>query len=132
LSRRLLDVFIRFTLVIALVVLCYQVFSPFLSLMAWALILAVTLYPAHQMLAGRRRGRQGLSATLLVLAGLVLIVAPTALLLASLGDSVHQLVAGVRDNTLHVPAPPASVSEWPVVGRRCSRCGRRRIRICRP
>ena len=115
LSRRLLDVFIRFTLVIALVVLCYQVFSPFLSLMAWALILAVTLYPAHQMLAGRLRGRQGLSATLLVLAGLVLIVAPTALLLASLGDSAHQLVAGVRDNTLHVPAPPASVAEWPVV-----------------
>jgi predicted PurR-regulated permease PerM len=118
LSRRLLDVFIRFTLVIALVVLCYQVFSPFLSLMAWALILAVTLYPAHQMLAGRLRGRQGLSATLLVLAGLVLIVAPTALLLASLGDSVHQVVAGVRDNTLHVPAPPASVAEWPVVGKK--------------
>ena len=118
LSRRLLDVYIRFTLVIALVVLCYRVFSPFISLMAWALILAVTLYPAHQMLAQRLRGRQGLASTLLVLAGLVLIVAPTAVLLASLGDSVHHLIGSVRDHTLQVPAPPASVAEWPVIGKK--------------
>ena len=118
LSRRLLDVYIRITLVIALVVLCYRVFSPFISLMAWALILAVTLYPAHQMLAQRLRGRQGLASTLLVLAGLVLIVAPTAVLLASLGDSVHHLIGSVRDHTLQVPAPPASVAEWPVIGKK--------------
>jgi len=118
LSRRLLDVFIRFSLVIALVVLCYRVFSPFISLMAWALILAVTLYPAHQLLAQRLRGRQGLASTLLVVAGLVLIVAPTALLLASLGDSVHHLIGSVRDHTLQVPAPPASVAEWPVIGKK--------------
>jgi len=43
LSRRLLDVFIRVGLVFVLVVLCYRIFSPFISLMAWALILAVTL-----------------------------------------------------------------------------------------
>jgi predicted PurR-regulated permease PerM len=35
--------------------------------MAWALILAVTLYPAHQKLATKMGGRQGLAATLLTL-----------------------------------------------------------------
>ena len=64
-------------LVFALAVLCYQIFSPFVSLMAWALILAVTLYPAHQKLARRMKGKQGLAATLLVLGGIVLIVVPT-------------------------------------------------------
>jgi predicted PurR-regulated permease PerM len=39
-------------------------------------------------------------------------------LVASLGDSVQGLVVAVRDNTLHVPAPPASVAGWPVVGAR--------------
>ena len=57
-----------------------------------------------------------MASTLLVLAGLVLIVAPTALLLASLGDSVHHLIGSVRDHTLQIPAPPASVAEWPVIG----------------
>ena len=69
LSGGLLDVFIRAGLVFAMAVLCYQVFSPFLSLMAWALILAVALYPIHQKLANRMGGRQGLAATLLVLSG---------------------------------------------------------------
>ena len=44
-SRKLLDVFIRFGLVLVLTVLCYAIFAPFLSLMVWAVILAVTLYP---------------------------------------------------------------------------------------
>ena len=59
LSGGLLDVFIRAGLVFALAVLCYQIFSPFVSLMAWALILAVTLYPAHQKLARRMGGKTG-------------------------------------------------------------------------
>lgn len=118
LSRRLLDVFIRAGLVFALAVLCYRIFSPFLTLMAWALILAVTLYPAHQKLARRLGGKQGLAATLLVLGGIVLIGVPTALLTASLGDSVQGFVGSLRDNTLKIPAPPPNVAEWPVIGKK--------------
>jgi predicted PurR-regulated permease PerM len=118
LSSKLLDVFIRAGLVFALAVLCYRIFSPFISLMAWALILAVTLYPAHQKLAHKTGGKQGRTATLLVLGGIVLVVVPTALLMASLGDSVHDFVGSVRDNTLKIPGPPPSVAEWPVVGKR--------------
>lgn len=116
LSRKLLDVLIRAGMVFALVVLCYQVFAPFVSLMAWALILAAALYPLHQKLARRMGGKQGLAATLLVLAGAVLIVLPTAVLMSSLGDSLHTFVASVQNNTLRIPAPPANVSEWPLVG----------------
>jgi hypothetical protein len=35
LSSRLLDVLIRAGLILAMVMLCYQVFSPFLTLMVW-------------------------------------------------------------------------------------------------
>ena len=69
-SGRLLDVLIRAGLVFTMAVLCYRIFSPFLALMAWALILAVTLYPAHQKLARKMGGRQGLAATTLVLGGI--------------------------------------------------------------
>ncbi len=92
----LLDVLIRAGLILALAMLCYQVFSPFLTLMAWALILAVALYPLHQYLAAKMRGKQGLAATILVLLGVILIIAPTAVLMSSLGDSVHQLVNDVQ------------------------------------
>ena len=96
--------------------LCFQVFSPFLSLMTWALILAVTLYPLHQSVAAKIGGRQGLAATLLVLLGVVVVVMPTAALMNALGDSVHRLVSDVQNNTLQVPPPREGVAEWPLVG----------------
>ena len=82
-SSRLLDVLIRAGLIGVLAVLCYVVFAPFLALMAWAIILAVTLYPLHRRLARRVGGREGLAATILVLAGVLLIVAPSVLLMDS-------------------------------------------------
>jgi predicted PurR-regulated permease PerM len=114
----LLDVLIRAGLIFALAFLCYLVFSPFLTLMVWALILAVALYPLHQWLARRLGGRQGLAATLIVILGATLIVIPTAVLLGSLGDSIQELVQSVRDNTLQIPEPRPGVEEWPVVGKK--------------
>jgi len=46
-ASRLMDVLIRAGLIVALTALCYRVFSPFLTLMVWALILAVAMYPLH-------------------------------------------------------------------------------------
>ena len=116
LAAGLLDVLIRAGLVLALVMLCYAIFSPFVSLMAWSMILAVTLYPAHQKLARRMGDGQGLAATLLVLAGIVVVVAPTSLLMGMMGDSVHNFVIRLQDHTLQIPAPWPSVAEVPIVG----------------
>jgi len=115
-SALLLDVLIRAGLIFALVALCYRIFAPFLTLMLWALILAVAIYPLHQWLARRLGGRQGWSATIIALVGSVLLVWPTAALLSSLGDSVRGFVHGVQENTLQIPAPRAGVENWPVVG----------------
>ena len=115
-ASSLMDVLIRAGLILVMAMLCYQIFSPFLTLMVWALILAVTIYPLHQALASKIGGKQGLAATLVVVVGVVLIVAPTAMLMSSLGDSVHQLVNDVQHNALKIPAPRPGVEAWPVVG----------------
>jgi len=115
-ESRLLETLIRAGLIFALAVLCYQVFAPFLTLMVWAVILAVALYPLQQLLASKIGGKQGLSATLIVILGIVLIVGPTAILMSSLGDSVQRLISDVQSGTLEIPAPPDSVAGWPVVG----------------
>lgn len=116
LARMILDVFIRCGMILLLVLLCYRVFSPFLSLMLWALILAVTIYPLHQWLAGRFGNRQRLASLLLILFSMVLIVIPTTVLVSSLGDSVYSLVHGVKNNSLQVPVPDPRVEAWPIVG----------------
>jgi predicted PurR-regulated permease PerM len=117
-SSRLLDVLIRAGLIGVLAVLCYLVFSPFLTLMAWSIILAVTMYPLHQWLAHRIGGRQGLASTMLVLVGVALIITPTAVLMNSFADSVRHFIGAVQHNALDIPAPPEGVAQWPIVGKK--------------
>jgi predicted PurR-regulated permease PerM len=115
-SAQLLEVLIRAGLVLALALLCIRIFSPFLTLMVWALILAVAMYPLHQRLARRLGGKQGLAATLIILGGLLIIVVPVGLLAGSLGDSAQKFVHGIQANELQIPAPRPGVESWPIVG----------------
>ena len=110
------DTLIRVGLIGGLFALCLYVFSPFLNLMVWAIILAVTLYPLHQMLARRIGDRQGLASTIVVILGIALIVAPTWLLMNSFADSVRGFVAAVQQNTLQIPAPREGVKSLPIIG----------------
>lgn len=116
LFQKLLDSFIRAGLIVALVVLCYRIFSPFLHLIIWALILAVTFYPLHQKIAGKIRGKQGLAATLVVVAGIILIVVPTAILASSLGDSIQIMLINMKNNTSQIPEPSMAIKEVPIIG----------------
>jgi len=117
-ASRLLDVLIRAGLIAVLALLCYTVFAPFLTLMVWAVILAVTIYPLQQSLARRMGGKQGLAATIVIVVGSLLIIVPTAFLMNSFGSSVQDFVSSVQQNTLQIPTPRESVRSWPFVGQK--------------
>jgi predicted PurR-regulated permease PerM len=94
----------------------HRIFAPFMVLMVWALILAVALYPLHHAVARRIGGRQGLAATLITVLAVALIVAPSAVLLNSMGDSVRQLITDVQQDTLQIPPPRPGVAKVPLIG----------------
>lgn len=116
LVARFLDMFIKLGLILALGSFCFTIVSPFMNMLLWALILAVTLYPLHQRFASRMGGKQGRAATVLVLLGILLIVAPTVAMVSSLGDSVSNVVDKATSDSLVIPAPSADVASIPVVG----------------
>ena len=116
LAKDLTEILIRVGIIAVLVFMSLQILSPFVGLVAWGLILAVTLYPVHQRLAAKFGGRQGRAATALVLAGLLLIGAPTLMLGASFADHVSQVHTAVQNDAVKIPPPPASVESWPLVG----------------
>jgi predicted PurR-regulated permease PerM len=97
-------------------VLCFRVFSPFLNLTVWSLILAITMYPVHQWLARRIGRRPGLTSIILVILGVALIVVPTWLLMNSFADSVQRFVTAVQQNTVQIPAPREGLKQLPIVG----------------
>jgi predicted PurR-regulated permease PerM len=110
------DAMIRLGLIAVIAVLCLRVFSPFMGLMVWALILAITLYPLHQRLARRLAGNQGRAATLMVLVGVLSMGIPFFMLSESFVSFILELVTAYKEQTLVIPLPKASVAEWPVVG----------------
>jgi len=116
LKHDLTEVLIRFSLILFLVVMSVKIFSPFMGLMVWALILAVTLYPLHQKIAKKIGGKQGKAATILVLSGLLLVGVPTAFLGVSTADFVQEAHEAYENNKITIKAPADSVAEWPLVG----------------
>ncbi|OUL83584.1 AI-2E family transporter [Paraburkholderia hospita] len=118
LSRELLDVLIRAGLVAVLAIFCFRIFVPFLNLMVWALILAITLYPLQVRLRRTLANKDGLIATLIVLVALGVILVPTYLLGVAVARSVEHAMDIFKSGSFHVPPPADSVASWPLVGQR--------------
>lgn len=123
LVARFMDMFIKFGLILALASFCFTVFSPFLNMMLWAIILAVTLYPLHQRFAARFGDKQGWASTLLVLLGILLIVTPTVMMVSSLGDSISGLLSKFGHDNLVIPLLPIISPPSRSSGRNCTRYG---------
>ena len=113
-----MDGLIRFAFISLLIVLCFRIFNPFMNLMIWGLVLAVTVYPLHQSLARRIGGKQGLAATIIVLFAILLLGIPTAVLSISLIDHVTALYVSWQAGTLAMPPANPAVAQWPIVGER--------------
>jgi len=118
LSRGLLDVLIRAGLVAVLVISCYHVFHPFLDLILWSLILAVTLYPLQGRLEGLLGNKEGRTATLIVVIAIGILTVPIYLLGTSMAASAEAAVVTVKTGDFHIPPPADSVASWPLVGKR--------------
>ena len=118
LSRDLMDLLIRVGLIAFVTILCARIFAPFTGLLLWALILAVALYPLHRSLAGRLGGRQGWAATLLVIAGLLLIGVPTVMLGSSFASRINDVYTAFENNEIVIKAPSPGVADWPLVGKK--------------
>ena len=116
LRRLLTDTLIRLGILAFLVYTCVVVFAPFTGLMLWALILAVALYPLHLKLAGKLGGKPGWSATVIVLAGLLVIGGPTLMIAESFTIHIYGGYSKFASGQQLIPTPSESVAEWPLVG----------------
>lgn len=114
--KELLDVLIRAGLIVVLAVFCYQIFHPFLSVMLWAVILAVTLSPLNARLARLLGVSLGKAAILVVLLILLCLMVPLGFLGESMASSVQAALRSVHEWNLAIPPPNESVQAWPLIG----------------
>lgn len=115
-AREFLDTLIRAGLISVLVIGCYLIFHPFLSIMLWAVILAVMLYPLNQRIARLLHLSSGKAAFVLVALGLGILTVPLISLGESVAGSVQSALAMAHDWQPQIPPPADSVQSWPLIG----------------
>jgi predicted PurR-regulated permease PerM len=111
-----LEASIQVGLAALLVVGCLMILRPFLPLLLWGVIIAVASYPTFLKLERKFKGHEIWAAvvwTLVLLAGLII---PIVLVGRDLIEGLQPLIAQARAGNLTVPAPPAGVANWPLIG----------------
>ena len=106
---------IRIALVAALVVLCFRIVEPFLVPIAWAIILAVAVWPAYDWLVQRLGGRRVLGAVVFVLVAMLVLLVPVALLSETLVQGAEWLTHGLAQGHIKIPPAP-DLSGIPLFG----------------
>lgn len=111
-----LEASIHIGLAILLAACCFLILRPFIPLLAWGIIIAVSAYPGFQKLQLALGGRGVLTAILFTVVLLALLIVPVVLLADTLVEGVQALTTRFREGTLVVPPPPEGVETWPIIG----------------
>lgn len=99
-----------------LLMACYFILAPFITLMVWASVLAIALYPLQKIIANKLRGRNGWAATIITFLMLAILIAPAVWLLLSTVKEVRELAQLYRAGQFNIPPPPENVKTWPLIG----------------
>jgi len=94
----------------------FLILKPFIILVIWAIIIAVTLSPLITKLEKRFTGRRKRVIWGIVLAAVLVLLVPTYMLSDSIIISSQNVAHQLKEGTLVVPPPSDKVAEWPLVG----------------
>jgi predicted PurR-regulated permease PerM len=94
----------------------FIIIEPFLTLIIWGSVLAISLYPFHKVLTEEIKGRSKLSATLITLLMLAFIILPAIWLLYFTIDEFRSLGAAYQAGDIVIPEPPDNIKLFPIVG----------------
>lgn len=93
-----------------------QLVAPFVTLVIWAVVLTVALYPIHAWLARVLGGREKLSAVLITIVMLAIVVGPAGLLIAGLVEWLAAMAGKLSSGTITLPNLPEAIQNLPVIG----------------
>jgi len=95
---------------------CYEIIRPFINLLIWGSVLAITLYPLHKRLTNLLKGRKWISATIITLIMFLLIIGPATMLTLATVDEFKVIKELYNERLLSIPPPDENIRNWPVIG----------------
>ena len=111
-----IDIFIRLGFLALLIAWCFQIIFPFSGVILWAIILALAIAPAYNSLNRKLGDKPKLSASIIIICGLLFITIPSWLFLDSIIEGAKEFNLRLNDGTLSIPPPDKKVEGWPIIG----------------
>ncbi|PQV46945.1 putative PurR-regulated permease PerM [Jejuia pallidilutea] len=109
--------FIRLVVISLLLLWGFFLVKPFIGILAWAVILAVALFPLYKKVRfvfGEKHQKK--ASTLFSIILVTLLIVPTYSAVSSLFSSVNATLTAIDNNELKITPPTEKVKEWPVLG----------------
>ncbi len=110
------EIAIRLGLLVLMALWCFDIVTPFSSIILWGIILAMAFAPLFNKLSKRLGGKPKAAAGILVAGCMLIFVLPTWLIFDSILQGVRQVRPYLEDNTFQLPPPSEQVLDWPLIG----------------
>ncbi|WP_247312005.1 AI-2E family transporter [Bradyrhizobium sp. 141] len=107
---------IRLGLLALLIVWTFYLIRPFVTILVWALVLAVAFNPVFVLLARILGGRAKLAAAILTAINLAIVIGPAAWLGLGAVEGIRDFAGELAAGDLAIPSPPATIKTWPLIG----------------
>ena len=95
----------------------YLILKPFIGVVVWAIIIAITINPVITFMENRLGWSRTKASVIFTLAIITLILIPSIGLGAALSDTIGSLIVQFKAGTLSIPAPSEKVATWPIIGK---------------
>jgi predicted PurR-regulated permease PerM len=115
-TKKTVETTIKITMTLLLFTWCFFIVQPFIVPLVWSLIITISIYPLYNRMVALFRGRQKLTAVLIIAVLLIIIAVPCIVLVKIIVSNVEELVHQLSDGTFTIPLPTEKVATLPLVG----------------
>ena len=116
LVEKTLDTIIKIGVIAFLLIWCFRILEPFVTIFIWSLIISVSVFPLYRWLKSKLWNRGGLAATLVTVAVLAVFLVPLYLFGDTLYNGITYLKNILEGKESAIPPPSESVKSWPLIG----------------
>ncbi len=111
-----LEIAIKLSVVAFIVYVSFLIVDPFIPIILWSSILAVTLFPPVEYLANKFQTTRKRVVTILAIVLNLLLIVPTYLVSDKAIASMKKLTAIAKNGSVTFPLPPHGMKQFPVIG----------------
>ena len=115
-SKQIFEIILQLGLVFLILGFCFNLLSPFVTPLLWAIIFAIILYPLFNGFQKKIKGNKSLAATIIVLCILGIVILPSVSFFSNVTSSIMEIKSGIDEGTLVISKPGQTIKDWPVIG----------------